>query len=487
VKKSASALNMLVVSTLVFGFTSVLSGCSSKQSPTEPTPKTAALRAAPVPLAGSIASQGYLYGYPLVLMDATRQYATGPQRVCESASEINQFQHLLSPPDPSFKAVVRPNVDTLYSIAFLDLSEGPVQLYMPAVQNRFTLMGLYDAYSNNFAGLGTQLHGENEALYSIYGPDHKHLVDSSSPTDVESPTNLVWVIGRTEMKDSTDANDIAKVNAIQQQYQLIPPNPVVARPTVDCIPRDSVNAPLPPDQFVNSLQAPEFFSLLNTLMAESPPPERDNGIVRRLARIGVGPKARKSVDNASAWEKRKLSRGKTAAEQLLNVSVAFSEAGNFGAVPQAIKLGEYDTNYYVRATVAIVGFGANRKEFAMYQNTKSDSEGDALDGSQAYRLTFPADALPPVDAFWSITLYDSDGFLVENELNRYALGSNTGLEPNNDGSLTLHFGPAAPADLPISNWLPSAPAEPFKLTLRLYAPREEATSGDWAAPQVQPY
>lgn len=443
---------------------SVLSGCATK-----------------------VASQGYLYGFPLVLMDETKEHLTGDERVCGFGADINRFAHILDIPGPDFQVVVRPNVDTLYSSAMLDLSAGPMQLDMPEVEgDRYVLMALLDGWSNNFAGLGTQTNDNKESHYLIVGPDWQ----DEAPDDLEvirSPTNLVWIVGRVEVKDQAD---IPAANAVQKQLRLTPYGHRLAPPSADihCVEAKDKTSP---EQLVKNLSGPEFFARLVDLMRANPPLEWDGPMIERLRDIEVSPQRREAFLDREELDRGVLQRGRDIGLWTIGASESFLALNKgWSPSPERIRLGAYRDRYLVRAVVAEIGFGANRNEFATYQNTVREEKGLKLKGSSDYTIRFPAGELPPVDAFWSITAYSEDGYLVRNEsaeeagINRYALGTNSGLVEAEDGSVTLYLSHHKPQGVPLNNWLP-IPEGRFALTLRMYAPQQAILKADWKAPPVK--
>ena len=434
----------------------------------------------------AIATKGYTYGFPIVLMDETFQGLTGPERSCRLGTDVNTFTNVFETPGPDFKAVVRPNVDTLYTSAMLDLAEGPMLMDMPAVADRYVLFALLDAWSNNFAGVGTQTHGDQEGHYVIVGPDWKgDLPPGYQP--IQSPTNLVWIVGRTEIKN--EADDIALVNDIQRQYQLRPWGFELANTGITgCVPEIEKT---PPIEVVLNLSADEYFNRLSRLMAENPPPSRDRATVEALKLIGVGPGAKRSFNRLTWMEKAAVRMGARSAKRTLRFSTELLGITGWGPNPDLIPLGDYGKQYLVRAVVAQVGFGANRGEYAVYQNANRDKNLRILDGNQAYTMTFAADELPPVAAFWSLTVYGDDGFLTTNPIaegmgiQRYAVGTNSGLVPDDEGNIRLHISHLPPETGPLENWLPT-PEGSFQLTIRLYDPAESILKNQWKVPAIVP-
>lgn len=433
------------------------------------------------------ATQGYLYGFPLVMMDETRENLTGPDRVCGFGADINRFAYVGEIPGPDFRVVVRPNVDTLYASAMLDLSQGPMQLDMPDIADgRYVLMALLDAWSNNFYGIGTQTNDNKESHYLIVGPDWEGEAPDGL-TLVESPTNLVWIIGRTEVRNR---DDVAAAHALQQQFVLSPYGHELPPPSEDVHCIDAVEKESTED-LVKQLSGPDFFARMADLMRANPPRHWDGPIISRLAGIHVEPLRREAFLDREVLDRDLLNRGRDLGQWTLRTSEGFLSLNKgWSPSPRRIKLGDYRDRYLVRAVVAEIGFGANRNEFATYQNTVRDKGGLKLKGSSDYEIRFAPGELPPVDAFWSITAYSETGYLVKNDaaeaagLTRYALGTNSGLETAVDGSVTLYLSHNLPEGVPLSNWLP-VPEGRFALTLRMYAPEEPVLNGQWQAPPVK--
>lgn len=432
-----------------------------------------------------IAAEGYIYGFPIVLMDETRDAFVGAHRDCENGADINTFRHVYDIPDPDFRAVVRPNVDTLYSSAMLNLRQSPVLLDMPAVEDRYVLMALLDSWTNNFAGLGTQSHGSEEGRYFIVGPNWYGDVPQGYEL-VTSPTEFVWIIGRTEI---LDGEPLAAVNQIQDQYQLRPylDREKERTPRIECKQREQ------PEEVVKNLSPVEFFSRLHQLLLKFPTTAFDEDMIEKLASINVGPRANSSVTSLGRFETESLEDGIRNAQATLDLVIAGLRIGrNWGPDPKMIPLGDFEDQYFIRGVVSQIGFGANRGEFAVYQNLTRDENFGLLSGESEYTLTFTPEELPPVNAFWSITVYDKDGFLVRNDaveslgiigIQKYAVSSNTGLQYEADGSLVVHIGTQPPAGALMSNWLP-VPEDGFEVTLRMYDPMDPILESEWSAPRI---
>jgi hypothetical protein len=299
---------------------------------------------------------------------------------------------------------------------------------------------------------------------------------------IDAPTPYVWIIGRTQ---TDGAKDYDAVHKIQDGFSVTPlsqwgKKPVPAKAVID----PSVDMKTPPIRQVDSMTAEKFFGYAADLLKVNPPHITDQPIIARLRRIGIEPG--KSFD---------LAKADPVVRQALERAVQDAQAAAKAKIPTLARvvnnwqmntdtMGVYGSYYLKRAIVAMVGLGANLPEDAVYPLNIGDADGKPLTGAERYVLHFAKSEIPPVEAFWSITLYDKDGFPTANALNRNAIGDRDALKFNDDGSLDIHFQQESPGADRESNWLP-APADAFNLTMRLYAPKPEVLDGRWAPPPVQ--
>ncbi|HTJ24618.1 MAG TPA: DUF1254 domain-containing protein [Candidatus Limnocylindria bacterium] len=429
----------------------------------------------------TIATEGYVYFYPLVTMDVTRRVATNvPAGQSVARGPANAFTHLRTFPPPTMRDVVRPNFDTLYSVAWLDLTAEPVLLTVPDTGGRYYLLPMLDMWTDVFASPGKRTTGTSKHTFAVVPPRWNGSLPDGT-IRIDAPTPFVWVIGRTQ---TNGASDYAAVNRIQDGMLVTPLSqfgrPAVP-PTVAIDP--SVDMTTPPLHQVNAMSARDFFTRAVDVMKVNPPHIVDEPILARLERLGI-------VAGAAFDFERAAPAVKTALEQATKDGLATIRE----KVPTLARsvnhwqmntdtVGVYGTYYLKRACIAMFGLGANLPEDAIYPLNLGDSAGEPLDGSRSYVLHFTGDQLPPVDAFWSVTLYDPDGFPVPNGLNRNAIGDRDPLTYNADGSLDLFVQRISPGRDKEANWIP-APTGPFNLLLRLYAPRASVTRGAWAPPPV---
>ncbi|MEN9995720.1 MAG: hypothetical protein RL462_496 [Pseudomonadota bacterium] len=426
----------------------------------------------------ALGAEAYLYGYPLVMMETTRVHSghyIGPE---------NQLRLVRQFPDASFKDVVRPNVDTLYTTAFLSMKEGPWVFEMPANTQRYELMPFMDAWTNVFASPGTRTLGQQGARYLLVGPNWHGEVPPGM-TLLKSPTDMVWLIGRTQTNGSAD---YANVHQLQDRLALKKfkvNQAALTQVNTSQAPSDWQHSKLPsvpPVIQMRDMRTSEFFQRMMDLMVSNPPSPDDAAILNRMAQAHLVPG---QAVNLNGLDHACLALGRWLAEvkvhKVLNTK---SPDGAWSTPP--LNLGAYGTDYNTRAAVAMVGLGANLPQDALYPNTALDQQGQPLKGQHRYRLHFKATQLPPVNAFWSITAYGHDEFLIANPLNRYALGDRDRLHFNADGSLDIWIQAQEPAQAhQRTNWLPVKDKSAFLLNARLYWPKEDALQGTWKMPALE--
>ena len=428
----------------------------------------------------ALGAEAYLYGYPLVMMETTRVQSAkyiGPE---------NQLRLVRQFPNAQFKDVVRPNVDTLYTTAFISMKEGPWAFEMPANNKRYELMPFMDAWTNVFASPGTRTSGNQGGTYLLAGPEWNGQVPKGM-TLLKSPTDMVWLIGRTQTNGTAD---FATVHELQNRLRLTkwpqPPDSLSASTDSkrDAQPswQVSTEPSLTPVAQMKALNTTEFFNRLMKLMVSNPPSPEDAPLLARLAQLEIKPGKAVHLSGSNALS---FSLGRWIANQrVMKALNTKAQDGSWSYPP--LNLGRYGTDYNTRAAVAMVGLGANLPEDAMYPNTVLDHQGQALNGKHRYRLHFAANALPPVKAFWSITAYGADEFLIDNPLQRFAIGDRDPLVFNADGSLDLWVQATSPSQKEAAaNWLPVQMGAPFLLNARLYWPEDKALNGQWKMPVVE--
>jgi hypothetical protein len=432
--------------------------------------------------AGVVGVEAYVYLYPLVLMELTRRQMTNlPAGQRPGFGPAGEFAHVRQFPPADFKVVVRPNFDTLYSSAWLDLTQEPMVVSVRDTHGRYYLLPMLDMWTDVFAVPGKRTTGTAAAAYAVVPPGwHGDL-----PADVErvdAPTPYVWIIGRTQTNGPADYE---AVGAVQDGMAITPLSrwgQASEPPTVEI--DDSVDMATPPLDLVNGMSGREFFTLAAELLRQHPTHPSDWSLLARMRRIGLRPGEGLDYDALSAETRAALDaapeRGLTHMHEALP---RLARVVN-GWQMNTDSMGVYGNFYVKRAIVAMVGLGANQPEDAIYPLNIVDADGQPLDGDHDYVLRFGADELPPVGAFWSVTMYDADGFQAPNVLDRFAIGDRDPLAYNDDGSLDLYLQHESPGADRESNWLP-APRGPLGITMRLYAPAAEALDGRWNPPAVR--
>jgi hypothetical protein len=431
--------------------------------------------------ASEIGTEAYIYGYPLVTMEMTRRVMTNVEKPEGTRTPMGQFARLREYPTAAFRDVTAPNADTLYSVVWLYLSHEPYIFSIPDSNGRYYLMPILDAWTNVFQVPGKRTTGTKAQKYAITGPGWRGTLPAGVK-EYKSPTNLVWILGRTYCTGTPQ--DYREVHAFQDQLSVVPlsqygkpysPPPGRVDPGVD------VTTPVR-DQ-VNRLSAGEFFSLLARLMKENPPAAADAPMVARMATIGIVPGQEfdiRKLDPAVAKALEDVP--KTAYPKIAAHMKTAGTDANGWVVPGVV--GVYGTDYLDRATVSAFGLGANRKQDAVYPTSDVDASGQPYSGANRYVMHFAKGELPPVNAFWSLTMYNDQYFFVENPLNRYTLSERDKLKANPDGSIDLYVQADNPGPAKESNWLP-APKDRFVLMLRMYWPKDTAPSildGTWKPP-----
>jgi hypothetical protein len=434
--------------------------------------------------ATAIATDAYVYGYSLVTMEFTRRVMTNTAEPKGTHAPMGQFVRMRTYPDAKFRDVTAPNADTLYSTAWLDLSKEPYIFSLPDMGDRYFLMPMLDGWTNVFEVPGTRTTGQRAQVYAITGPNWNGELPSGVKR-LKAPTSMVWILGRTYCTGTPE--DYKACHAVMDKYDLRPlsaygkdytPPEGKVDPAVDM--KTAVR-----DQ-VDRLSGAEYFALLATLMKDNPPAKEDAPMVEKLARIGVvagQPFDASKLDPAIA--KAVAAAPKPAQERIMG---HFKTAGSFeNGWTFTTKAGVYGTEYLQRALITAIGLGANRPQDAIYPTSTEDATGKKYSGANKYVIHFDKGQTPPVDAFWSITMYDAAYFFVDNPLNKYTVSPRNDLKFNADGSLDLYIQHESPGKDHEANWLP-APKGDFILMMRLYHPKTTDPSiidGSWKVPPVK--
>ncbi len=431
--------------------------------------------------AREIAIDAYIYFYPLITMDITRKQFTNIEPGKEfGKGPMNMFVSIPEYPPANFKGVVRPNFDTLYSIAWLDMTKEPLVVSAPDTNGRYYLLPMLDMWTDVFASPGWLTTGTQAGNFLVTPPGWTGKVPEGFAR-IAAPTPYVWIIGRTKTDGPPDYDAVRK---IQAGYKVTPlsrwgksaePVPVKIDPSVDM--------KTPPKVQVDTMAADKYFAYAAELLKMHPSHITDEPILARMKRIGIEPGKSFSFDKLDPMVQKVLAAVPEEAQELMKWKVRTLARVANGWSMNTDTMGVYGNYYLKRAIVAQLGLGANLPEDAIYPMNLADESGKPLDGMYKYAIHFDKASLPPANAFWSITLYDSEGFQVANVLNRFAVSSWMPFKYNSDGSLDIYFQNESPGKDKEANWLP-APKGPFNLTMRLYSPKTDALTGKWNPPPV---
>ena len=425
----------------------------------------------------SIAEEAYIFGYPLVLMDVTAESMTNVFQAGTQTAPINQFAVMPEFPTPDFTIVVSPNSDTLYNAAWLDLSDEPIVLHVPDTDGRYYLQPMLDAYTNIFESPGKRTTGTEANDFVITGPFWEGTLPEGV-TELKSPTEMVWILGRIQ---TNGVDDYDAVHEIQKEISLTPlssfgkPYQPPQNASVD----STIDMTTPPVDKIDQLDVNTFFNRMAMLMKSNPPSPEDANVIAKFEKIGLIPGQEFDSSNLDPEIINAIESGANAGRQKIESNIP-----NIGTITNgwqfSLDPGNYGTDYLFRSTIALVGLGANIAEDAIYPLRYADSDGNALNGANKYMIHFQES--PPVNGFWSLTMYNLDQFFVENPIDRYTIGDRSELEYNDDGSLDIYIQHESP-DGNEANWLP-APADGFTVMMRLYWPSQEIIDGTWELPEL---
>jgi len=430
-----------------------------------------------------LATDAYIYGYPLVTMEMTRRVLTNVAAPEGTRAPMGQIIKLREYPNASFRDVTAPNADTLYTTAFFDVGDEPWVLSIPDMKDRYFLMPMLDGWTDVFQVPGKRTTGTGAQTYVITGPGWSGSLPEGI-NEYKSPTSIVWLLGRIYCTGTPE--DYAEVHALQDQFKLVPlsaygkeytPSAGKVDPTIDM--KTAVR-----DQ-VNRMDAVSYFTLLADLMKRNPSYAADADALAKFARIGLV--AGQDFD-ASKLRADFIKRiPEIAVDRIMIQFKINKDIKDINGWGFTTKTGLYGTDYLMRALITAIGLGANRPQDAIYPTSMKDAEGNAYDGANKYIMNFPPGQLPPVEGFWSLTMYDAGYFFVANPLNRYSISQRQDLKKNADGSVDLYIQHESPGADKESNWLP-APDGKFILMFRMYWPNEGDPSiinGTWTIPGVK--
>lgn len=471
--KRTTLQTVLALVTVFLGF--LLTACNSGKTSSDKAGLEEAL---------SIATDTYIYGYPLVTMDMTRKQFTNVAVADDEHAPMGQILKLRTYPAVDNHTVTAPNADTLYTTAWFDVSREPWILSVPDMGDRYYLLPLLDGWTDVFQVPGKRTTGGKAQKYAITGPGWSGKLPDDV-TEYKSPTGMVWLLGRIYCSGTPE--DYKAVHALQDKFELVPlssygktytpvPN------TVD----DSQDMKTAVRDQVDHIEIYDYFNYLAKLMKTNPPAAADAPLVARMAKIGLVPGQDFDRSKLDAFDKEAIKAVPKAAQ--LKIMEYFKHAAEpvNGWTYITNNIGVYGTDYIQRALVTAIGLGANRPQDAIYPTSQKDAEGKEYDGNKHYVMHFEKGQMPPAEGFWSLTMYDKDYFFVPNPLNRYTLSSRNKFVTNADGSVDLYLQADSPGKAKEANWLP-APKAAFIPMLRLYWPKETPPSligGTWKPPAI---
>jgi hypothetical protein len=433
-----------------------------------------------------IALEAYIFGYPLVKMELTRLVMTNVRFPEGMNAPMGRFARIRTYPPASNRDLTTPNADTLYTGAWFDVTKEPWVVSIPDTQGRYCMFPLLDGWSTVFQAPGKRTTGTAAQQFAITGPRWKGKLPRGM-TEYKSPTGIVWLLGRVACTGTSE--DYAAAHAVQDGCLAVPlsafgkpyqPQSGLVDPSVDMS--------TPVRSQVGLLDVGAFFNYLALLMKDNPPTPADGAIVKKMARLGIIPGQPFDINQLPPTTIEFLRTVPDLA--VTRIKAWFKEGAKSGdAIVQdgwnlPLKTGVYGTDYLQRAMIAGIGLGANRPQDTAYAVSTTDGAGNPYTGNFRYVLHFKPEELPPVNAFWSLTMYDGEYFFVENALGRYSLGSRDELKRNPDGSVDIYIQRHPPGAALESNWLPAA-EEKFILMLRFYWPKETLLNGTWKIPPVK--
>jgi len=434
-----------------------------------------------------IARDAYVFAYPIVTMDVSMRQSTNVPNAntIPLRAPINQFAHARTYPRVEDRDVVRYNFDTLYSPVWLDLASEPIVLSVPDTGGRYYLLPMLDMWTDVFAVVGSRTTGTKAGNFALVAPGWNGTLPDGV-TRIIAPTPTIWILGRTQTNGPADYESVHKV---QDGYKLTPLSQwgksYAPPPNVPIDP--AIDNKTPPLVQVNKMDGIAVLSRLAVLMAKHPPHANDYPILFRMRQIGLEPGKPFEASKLDPALVRTINAA--AKDALADVEQSGKSGAGIGThvngwFYQTSTVGTYGTAYKLRAMGTLIGLGVNLPEDAIYPASFVDGEGKPYSGANRYVLHFDKGKFPPAGAFWSVTLYDKDGFQVPNVLSRFAIGDRDKLKFNADGSLDLYIQNESPDADRESNWLP-APAGEFNLAMRLYSPRREVSDGGWTPPPVK--
>jgi hypothetical protein len=422
-----------------------------------------------------VAVEAYTYLYPLVVMEVTRRQIQALN--AQKFGPQNLFIHNRSTATDKWRSVARPNIDTLFSSGWIDLSTGPAYMTLPASGDRYHMFQMLDMWTDTYAVVGSRTIGSGGVRAKIVGPGWYSEPLDDADVLVMCPTATTWIIGRTYAQAGTDIEG-ARVFLDGSIITSTSPDQFVANTPM----AEAVDVKTAPVAQVDALTPDQFFEIGSALLLREGQHTSDGSIQLRMRKIGFNLRSQFYFSEQNSEVQAAL----TAASGVARRNMRDSKAGtDFPCwTTSSGSIGYYGNNYLRRALIARYGLAANPLEDAVYVTSVSDIDGLPLQGTDEYVLHFSPGELPPAESFWSITAYDREGFLLPNELNRFGIRSRDDIVLNEDGSLDVYLGPTRPVASHESNWIPTIPGV-IDLSIRLYTPAKKYLEGNWVPPVIQ--
>jgi hypothetical protein len=432
-----------------------------------------------------IAVDAYIYGYPLVTFDMVRRQQTNVATLDAEHAPMGQMIKMRSYPAVDNHCCAAPNADTLYTMTWLDVTHEPWVFGIPDMGDRYYIMPMLDGYSEVFKVASPRTTGGKAQTYAITGPGWSGTLPQGV-TEVKSPTGIVWILGRIYSTGTPE--DYKAVHALQNKFSVVPLS-AYGKPytplqgAVD----SSFDMKTAVRKQVNALDIDTYFDYLARLLKTNPPKAEDAPIVARMARIGLVPGQDFDQSKLGAFDRSVIKAVPKAALVEMGVHLKRQKTTN-GWLYFITGVGNFGTDYLMRGMANLIGPGWNRPQDAIYPLSQKDANGDEYDGARhKYVMHFEKGQMPPVEAFWSLTLYDEDFFFVPNPINRYEVSQRNAFVTNPDGSVDIYIQTESPGKGKEANWLP-APKGKFQLVLRMYGPTQvppTIVDGTWTPPPVK--
>ncbi len=433
-------------------------------------------------LAYFLGEECYVFGFPLVMMDATNRILTATAKAGDYNAPYNQLLRMPGFVPPDWKTVVRVSVSAVWSGGVFDLEKEPLVFSYPESDGRYFVVQLLNMWTDDFASLGTRVSGNAGGHCLIVGPNWTGAAPPHVGDVYRCSTRYGWVLVQMA---AAGPQDFPAIHKLQAQLRLTPLS-AWGKPYTppDDVPVDrNVDLTLTPFDAVRLMTGEMFFARLAQLLADNPPYPADAPILPKLRRLGIEPG--KPFDRSTVEPAIIRGINRVPPQVWLKFQTGPSSMSNVNGWINLLNLGRFGTDYTTRAFVAYFGLGALTSEDAVYPTTFVDSVGRPLDGSKQYILHFPkGQMLPSKSGIWSVSPY-RENFYVPNALNRYGVLSNMPLKYNADGSLDLYIQARSPGADKETNWLPCPPSDPFNLTIRVYQPREPLLDGSYKIPAVK--